>query len=139
MDLHLIGEGRHERLWEVLGARVMLHEDVQGTAFAVWAPNARGVRVIGDFNHWDGTAYPMRSLGGSGVWELFVPGLGEGDRYKFAILGADGVWRAKADPMARRTEMPARDRVGGRQVGVRLAGRGVDGRGAPAATRARSR
>jgi 1,4-alpha-glucan branching enzyme len=106
VDLHLIGEGRHERLWEVLGARVMLHEDVQGTAFAVWAPNARGVRVLGDFNHWDGTAYPMRSLGSSGVWELFIPGLGEGDRYKFGVLGADGVWRAKADPMARRTECP---------------------------------
>ncbi|GHE44340.1 1,4-alpha-glucan branching enzyme GlgB [Streptosporangium violaceochromogenes] len=106
VDLHLIGEGRHERLWEVLGARVMRHEDVEGTAFAVWAPNARGVRVIGDFNHWDGTAHPMRSLGRSGVWELFVPGLGEGERYKFDVLGVDGVRRAKADPMARRTEVP---------------------------------
>ncbi|MFI7703348.1 1,4-alpha-glucan branching protein GlgB [Nonomuraea sp. NPDC049480] len=106
VDLHLIGEGRHERLWEALGARVMEHEDVQGTAFAVWAPNARGIRVVGDFNHWDGTAYPMRSLGRSGVWELFVPGLGPGERYKYQILGADGVWRDKADPMARRTEVP---------------------------------
>jgi 1,4-alpha-glucan branching enzyme len=106
VDLHLIGEGRHERLWEVLGARVMRHEDVDGTAFAVWAPNARGVRVVGDFNHWDGTAYPMRSLGRSGVWELFIPELGRGERYKFHILGADGVWRDKADPMARRTEVP---------------------------------
>ncbi|GAA3109177.1 1,4-alpha-glucan branching protein GlgB [Nonomuraea salmonea] len=106
VDLHLIGEGRHERLWEALGARVMEHEDVEGTAFAVWAPNARGIRVVGDFNHWDGTAYPMRSLGRSGVWELFVPGLGAGQRYKYQILGADGVWRDKADPMARRTEVP---------------------------------
>jgi 1,4-alpha-glucan branching enzyme len=106
VDLHLIGEGRHERLWEALGARVMEHEDVQGTAFAVWAPNARGIRVVGDFNHWDGTAYPMRSLGRSGVWELFVPGLGPGERYKYQILGADGMWRDKADPMARRTEVP---------------------------------
>ncbi|MFB4277336.1 MULTISPECIES: 1,4-alpha-glucan branching protein GlgB [unclassified Nonomuraea] len=106
VDLHLIGEGRHERLWEALGARVMEHEDVQGTAFAVWAPNARGIRVVGDFNHWDGTAYPMRSLGRSGVWELFVPGLGAGQRYKYQVLGADGVWRDKADPMARRTEVP---------------------------------
>jgi 1,4-alpha-glucan branching enzyme len=106
VDLHLIGEGRHERLWEVLGARVMEHEDVHGTAFAVWAPNARGIRVIGDFNHWDGTAYPMRSLGRSGVWELFIPGVGAGERYKYQVLGADGVWRDKADPMARRTEMP---------------------------------
>ncbi|GAA3474290.1 1,4-alpha-glucan branching protein GlgB [Nonomuraea roseola] len=106
VDLHLIGEGRHERLWEALGARVMRHEDVDGTAFAVWAPNARGVRVVGDFNHWDGVAHPMRSLGRSGVWELFVPGMGEGERYKYQVLGADGMWRDKADPMARRTEVP---------------------------------
>ncbi len=106
VDLHLIGEGRHERLWEVLGARPMRHEDVEGTAFSVWAPNARGVRVVGDFNHWDGTGSPMRSLGRSGVWELFLPGLGPGERYKFEILGVDGVWRTKADPMARRTEVP---------------------------------
>ncbi|GLW24553.1 1,4-alpha-glucan branching enzyme GlgB [Microbispora amethystogenes] len=106
LDLHLIGEGRHERLWEVLGARVVRHEDVDGTAFSVWAPNAQGVRVIGDFNHWNGGAHPMRSLGGTGVWELFVPEIGEGARYKFQILGLDGVWREKADPMARRTEIP---------------------------------
>ncbi|MFI6324025.1 1,4-alpha-glucan branching protein GlgB [Nonomuraea sp. NPDC050556] len=106
VDLHLIGEGRHERLWEVLGARVVRHEDVDGTAFAVWAPNARGVRVIGGFNHWDGAGHPMRSLGRSGVWELFVPDVREGEKYKFQILGADGVWRDKADPMARRTEIP---------------------------------
>jgi 1,4-alpha-glucan branching enzyme len=106
IDLHLIGEGRHERLWEVLGARFMRHEDVEGTAFSVWAPNARGVRVVGDFNHWDGAGFPMRSLGRSGVWELFLPDLRPGERYKFAILGVDGVWRVKADPMARRTEVP---------------------------------
>ncbi|WP_062349446.1 1,4-alpha-glucan branching protein GlgB [Herbidospora yilanensis] len=106
VDLHLIGEGRHERLWEVLGARVLTHEDEQGTAFAVWAPNALGVRVIGDFNHWNGGGHPMRSLGSAGVWELFIPGVGAGTRYKFEILGVDGVWRGKADPMARRTEVP---------------------------------
>ncbi|NJP24039.1 1,4-alpha-glucan branching protein GlgB [Microbispora sp. SCL1-1] len=106
LDLHLISEGRHERLWEVLGARVMRHEDVDGTAFSVWAPNAQGVRVIGDFNHWNGAAHPMRSLGRSGVWELFLPEIGEGTRYKFQILGLDGIWREKADPMARRTEVP---------------------------------
>ncbi|GGO05052.1 1,4-alpha-glucan branching enzyme GlgB [Microbispora rosea subsp. aerata] len=106
LDLHLISEGRHERLWEVLGARVMRHEDVDGTAFSVWAPNAQGVRVIGDFNHWNGAAHPMRSLGRSGVWELFLPEVGEGTRYKFQILGLDGIWREKADPMARRTEVP---------------------------------
>ncbi|TKK88610.1 1,4-alpha-glucan branching protein GlgB [Herbidospora galbida] len=106
VDLHLIGEGRHERLWEVLGARVLTHEDEPGTAFAVWAPNALGVRVIGDFNHWNGGGHPMRSLGSAGVWELFIPGVGAGTRYKFEILGVDGVWRGKADPMARRTEVP---------------------------------
>ncbi|MEV6996034.1 1,4-alpha-glucan branching enzyme, partial [Streptomyces sp. NPDC093228] len=82
LDLHLIGEGRHEQLWKALGARVMTHGGVRGTRFTVWAPNARGVRVCGDFCHWDGTGHPMRSLGSSGVWELFVPGVGEGALYK---------------------------------------------------------
>ena len=80
MDLHLINEGRHEQLWEVLGAHVRRYEastgDVTGTSFAVWAPNAQGVRVTGDFNCWDGRAHPMRPLGVSGVWELFVPDVG---------------------------------------------------------------
>ena len=77
-----------------------------GTAFAVWAPNARGVRLVGDFNFWDGRAHPMRSLGGAGVWELFVPGVGPGTRYKFSICGPDGAWREKADPMAALAETP---------------------------------
>ena len=110
VDLHLIGEGRHEQLWEVLGAHVRVYEGfvgpVTGTSFAVWAPNARGVRVVGDLNYWDGRAHPMRSLGSSGVWELFVPDVGDGLRYKFEILGQDGVWRQKADPMAFATEVP---------------------------------
>ncbi|OXM62336.1 1,4-alpha-glucan branching protein GlgB [Amycolatopsis vastitatis] len=110
LDLHLIGEGRHERLWEVLGARVRSYDTpngvVEGTSFAVWAPNARGIRVIGDFNGWDGRGHPMRSLGSSGVWELFVPGVGVGTCYKFRILGADGNWHEKADPMAFATEKP---------------------------------
>ena len=107
VDLHLIGEGRHEQLWEVLGAHVRTtHQGVTGVAFAVWAPNARGVRVIGDFNDWDGASHPMRSLGGTGVWELFIPGIGAGTRYKFAVLGADSVWRDKADPMAQQAEVP---------------------------------
>jgi len=110
LDLHLIGEGRHERLWDVLGAHVRTYDTlggpVTGTSFAVWAPNASGVRLIGDFNHWDGTAHPMRSLGSSGVWEIFVPGVGDGAYYKFAILGPDGHWRQKADPMAFATEVP---------------------------------
>src|SRR5690349_19682176 len=106
VDLHLIGEGRHEQLWQVLGAHVRTLGDATGTSFAVWAPNARGVRVIGDFNHWDGRGYPMRSLGGTGVWELFVPGVADGTRYKFEIRGPDGLLRRKADPMASLAEQP---------------------------------
>jgi len=104
VDLHLIGEGRHEQLWRVLGAHAS--EQADGTAFAVWAPDARGVRVIGDFNHWDGRAHPMRSLGASGVWELYVPGVVSGARYKYAIRGPDGGWHLKADPMAALAERP---------------------------------
>ncbi len=104
VDLHLIGEGRHEQLWTVLGAHVRSYStpqgEVTGTSFAVWAPNARGVRISGDFNGWDSAAHPMRSLGSSGVWELFVPDVGSGTRYKFDVCGADGTWREKADPMA---------------------------------------
>jgi 1,4-alpha-glucan branching enzyme len=110
IDLHLIGEGRHEELWNVLGAHVHEYDGpmgtVRGTSFAVWAPNARAIRLVGDFNQWDGTAHPMRSLGSSGVWELFIPGVAEGNRYKFEILGSDGSRRAKADPMARSAEKP---------------------------------
>jgi len=110
IDLHLIGEGRHEELWNVLGAH--LHEydgpmgPVRGTSFAVWAPNARAIRLISDFNRWDGSVHPMRSLGSSGVWELFIPDVVEGNRYKFEILGSDGSRAGKADPMARATEKP---------------------------------
>jgi 1,4-alpha-glucan branching enzyme len=114
MDLHLVNEGRHELLWTVLGARVHHYRpldgsatgDVTGTSFAVWAPGARGVRIEGDFNSWDGREHPMRQLGESGVWELFVPGIGVGAGYKYVVLGADGEWREKADPMASWAEMP---------------------------------
>ncbi|WP_460460662.1 1,4-alpha-glucan branching protein GlgB [Angustibacter peucedani] len=110
VDLHLIGEGRHEQLWSVLGAHVRHYPgqmgEVVGTSFAVWAPHARGIRLVGDLNHWDGSAHPMRSLGSTGVWELFVPGVAEGTRYKFEITGSDGARRLKADPMARATERP---------------------------------
>ena len=110
MDLHLIAEGRHENLWEVLGAHVRTYDTpagpVTGTSFAVWAPNARGVRIAGDFNYWIGTSLPMRVLGSTGVWELFVPDVGDGAIYKFQILGADSQWRDKADPMAFACETP---------------------------------
>jgi 1,4-alpha-glucan branching enzyme len=106
-DLHLINEGRHEKLWDVLGARVRHYPDgTWGTSFAVWAPHARAVRMKGDFNNWDGREHPMRQLGTSGVWELFVPGVGDGTLYKFLVLGADGEWREKADPMAYAAEVP---------------------------------
>ncbi|MFD0185757.1 hypothetical protein ACFVIC_43645, partial [Streptomyces sp. NPDC127133] len=105
-DLHLLGEGRHEELWRVLGSHPMTHQGVTGTRFSVWAPNARGVRVSGDFNFWDGTGHPMRSLGSSGVWELFVPGVGEGALYKYDITRPDGSRTLRADPLARRTETP---------------------------------
>jgi 1,4-alpha-glucan branching enzyme len=102
LDLHLISEGRHERLWEALGARVGDH----GTAFAVWAPSARGVSVVGDFNTWDGRVHPMRSLGSSGVWELEIPGLGPGERYKYEIRPHAGPPLLKADPLAAAAEHP---------------------------------
>ncbi|REE05127.1 1,4-alpha-glucan branching protein GlgB [Citricoccus muralis] len=110
LDQHLFREGRHETLWTVLGARVRHYSspqgDITGTSFAVWAPNAAAVRVKGDFNGWDGRQHALRSLGDSGLWEIFVPGIGVGTVYKYAILGRDGHWRDKADPMARWTEVP---------------------------------
>ncbi|MFJ2160241.1 1,4-alpha-glucan branching enzyme [Streptomyces sp. NPDC087856] len=106
LDLHLIGEGRHEELWQALGARTMTHQGVAGTRFTVWAPDAQGVRLAGTFNFWDGTGAPLRSLGATGVWELFMPGIGEGELYKFEITRPDGSKTLRADPMARRTEVP---------------------------------
>jgi 1,4-alpha-glucan branching enzyme len=106
LDLHLFGEGRHRRLWEVLGAHPRLHGGMAGVSFAVWAPNALAVRVVGDWNLWDGRVHPMRSLGSSGVWELFVPGVEPGARYKFELLGAGGRLVLKSDPMAAATELP---------------------------------
>lgn len=109
-DEHLIGEGRHERLWEVLGAHPRSYPtpagQVDGTSFAVWAPHATGVRVCGDFDGWSGLATPLRSLGSSGIWEVFLPGVGPGTRYKFQLLGPDGAWHEKADPMAFAAEVP---------------------------------
>ncbi|MGV9822340.1 1,4-alpha-glucan branching protein GlgB [Nocardia xishanensis] len=110
LDLHLIGEGRHERLWDVLGAHprryTTLDGPVDGTSFAVWAPNARGVTVIGDFDGWSGNTAPMRALGTSGVWEVFVPGIGVGEKYKYRVHGADGRTVDHADPLAFATEHP---------------------------------
>jgi 1,4-alpha-glucan branching enzyme len=106
VDLYLLGEGRHERLWNRLGSHIIEHQGVTGTAFAVWAPGARSVRVVGDCNSWDGRQHPMRRIGSSGVWELFIPGVGHGSRYKYEILTAAGHVTLKADPLAVATEAP---------------------------------
>jgi 1,4-alpha-glucan branching enzyme len=106
LDLHLIGEGRHQEIYEKLGAHVREHEGVTGTAFAVWAPAARAVSVVGDFNSWDGRLNAMRVLGSAGIWELFLPDVAPGTRYKYEILGADSELKLKADPYAQETENP---------------------------------
>jgi 1,4-alpha-glucan branching enzyme len=108
LDLHLAGEGRHEELYQRLGAHVSEIDGTTGTAFAVWAPAAASVSVVGDFNSWDGRLHPMRSLGASGIWELFVPGVEPGARYKYEIRTQDGELRMKADPYAFRAEHPPR-------------------------------
>ena len=99
LDLYLMGEGTHRRLWQALGAHVLTHEGVAGIHFALWAPNAQRVSVVGDFNHWNGAQYPMRRVGHSGVWELFIPGLAEGAIYKYELLTAQGHVVQKADPV----------------------------------------
>ncbi|MEM8787646.1 MAG: 1,4-alpha-glucan branching protein GlgB [Pseudomonadota bacterium] len=100
MDEYLLGEGTHQRLWHALGAHVMAHEGTHGTHFAVWAPNARRVSVVGDFNGWNGRRHVMRSRGTTGVWEIFLPGVGEGTTYKYEIIGGDGaLLPLKADPV----------------------------------------
>jgi 1,4-alpha-glucan branching enzyme len=106
IDLYLAGEGRHEDLYEKLGAHLRELDGIAGVAFAVWAPSARSVSVVGDFNSWDGRLHPMRSLGSSGIWELFVPGVPEGGRYKFELRTADGDIVLHADPFAFETEIP---------------------------------
>jgi 1,4-alpha-glucan branching enzyme len=110
LDLQLIREGRHEELWRALGARVRAYPsvmgEVKGTSFAVWAPDAQSVRVVGDFNAWTSGATAMRSLGASGVWEVFVPGVGAGAKYKYEIQTREGNWIQKADPLARLAETP---------------------------------
>ena len=106
IDLYLAGEGRHEELYEKLGAHVAEIDGATGVAFAVWAPSARSVSVVGDFNSWDGRLHPMRSLGASGIWELFIPGVPEGSRYKFELRGQDGDILLRADPFAFEAEMP---------------------------------
>ncbi len=107
IDEYLIGEGSHRRLWDALGAHVMHHEGAPGVHFAVWAPAARHVSVVGDFNGWDPRRHLMRHRGATGVWEIFAPGVTEGARYKYQIRGADGATLPlKADPVGFGAEHP---------------------------------
>jgi len=102
LDLYLIGEGRHHRLWDALGA----HPYDGGTRFALWAPGAREVRLVGDFNGWDRTTLPMARRPETGVWEIAVPGVVPGHRYKYVVAGSDGSWTDRADPLAVHTGVP---------------------------------
>lgn len=107
VDEHLISEGRHHRLWNVLGAHPRQHEGVHGVHFAVWAPNALQVSVVGDFNGWNSTVHPMRTRGSTGVWEIFLPGLEEGVIYKYCLRGPHGYpMPLKADPVGFGSEHP---------------------------------
>ena len=105
-DLYLFNEGNEHRLYEKLGAHLRTIDGVRGVSFAVWAPNAQRVSVVGNFNGWDGHYHPMRMLGASGVWELFIPGLGTGELYKFEIWDVRGHIRIKTDPFGTYFEAP---------------------------------
>jgi len=105
-DLYLFGEGKHTRIYDQLGAHPMTVGNAAGVHFAVWAPNAKRVSVVGDFNSWDGRRHPMRLLGASGVWEIFVPGVGTGERYKFELLTGYGEVVLKSDPFGFAFELP---------------------------------
>jgi 1,4-alpha-glucan branching enzyme len=107
-DLHLLGEGTHHDAHERLGAHLVKIGDAVGVHFAVWAPNAERVSLVGDFNGWDGRVHPMRVLVPNGIWEIFVPGLGPGEKYKFEVRSRDGHLQQKVDPFARYFEVPPR-------------------------------
>jgi len=106
LDLHLFGEGNHYRLYEKLGAHVATFDGVSGLHFAVWAPNASRVSVVGDFNTWDGRAHVMRKRRDTGIWEIFIPGAHEGQCYKYELLDAAGkLLPLKSDPFGFAAEM----------------------------------
>jgi 1,4-alpha-glucan branching enzyme len=104
-DRHLISTGTHYELYRKLGANIIEHQGFKGVHFAVWAPNANAVSVVGNFNSWDGRRHQMRMLGSSGIWEIFIPNLGEGELYRFEIHGADGNLHVKIDPLAKLAEV----------------------------------
>jgi 1,4-alpha-glucan branching enzyme len=105
VDQYLFGKGVHYQLYQALGGRLTTHQGVEGVKFAVWAPGAKNVAIVGDFNYWNGRVNPMRSMGSSGIWELFIPGLKEGERYKFEIKTQTGELRVKSDPFAYSSEV----------------------------------
>ena len=105
MDQYLFGKGVHYQLYQRMGGRLAHHQGVEGAKFVVWAPNARSVSIVGDFNHWDGRVNPMRVLGYSGIWEIFIPGLQEGEKYKFEIQTQQGERILKSDPYALMSEL----------------------------------
>lgn len=105
-DLHYFAEGTHHHIYEKLGAHIKTHDGITGVAFAVWAPSAKRISVVGDFNHWDGRLHPMRMLGGSGVWELFIPGLEAGQKYKYELIGEGNALFLKTDPYGLLFESP---------------------------------
>jgi 1,4-alpha-glucan branching enzyme len=109
LDLYLTGEGNHQRLYEKMGAHAVVLAGVAGVAFAVWAPNASGVSVLGTFNNWDGRVNPMRSMGDSGIWYAFVPAIGTGELYKYEVRTRDGHLRIKSDPFAFAAELRPRN------------------------------
>jgi 1,4-alpha-glucan branching enzyme len=118
LDEYLLGEGTHKRLWQVLGAHCITHEGVEGVHFAVWAPNAERVSVVGNFNVWDGRRHPMRRRGPTGVWETFIPGLAEGETYKYEIRGPGGaLMPLKADPVGFGSEHPPANASVVRKIG----------------------
>jgi 1,4-alpha-glucan branching enzyme len=105
MDEFLFNKGTHYKIYEILGAHPVIHQGCQGTKFAVWAPSAKQVALVGDFNHWDGRVNPMRSMGSSGIWELFVPGIGPGVKYKYEVRSQEGYVRLKSDPYGNAFEL----------------------------------
>lgn len=105
LDQYLFSRGVHYNLYRVMGARLAVHQGINGVKFALWAPSARSVSVVGDFNFWDGRSNPMRTLGQCGVWEIFIPGIGKGTKYKFEIRTQSGTRLIKSDPLALSSEL----------------------------------
>ena len=127
-DLYLFNEGSHFNLYEKLGAHPVTHKGVEGTYFAVWAPNSYFVSVKGDFNGWNRDSHPLKARGHSGIWEGFIPGLGKGNIYKYHIAGRNGYEVEKADPVALAYEVPPRILITG---SLYLAGHVLAANGTP--------